>query len=249
MPNTSGPRWLRGVGSQISKTEALTDRLLESSILPAWQRATSGEPRWPVSVAIVAALAMQITLPAQVQLQHAWILPTIGALLLLAATVRSPSQISEVSTSMRVVNMVLIGSITTANIVSASRLIAHLLDHSLSGGPTTLLRTGGAIWLTNVITFALWYWELDRGGPAARTRGSTTKIDFLFVQMSNPEFAPEDWKPGFVDYLYLAFTNAAAFGPADVMPLTRWTKLTMMLQSIISLVTIALVISRAVGQI
>jgi uncharacterized membrane protein len=110
-----------------------------------------------------------------------------------------------------------------------------------------LLITGAAIWLTNVIVFSLWYWELDRGGPVARAHATRAHPDFLFAQMQNPELAPSDWEPGFADYLYLSFTNATAFSPTDVLPLSRWAKLTMMLQSAVSLATVALVIARAVN--
>jgi hypothetical protein len=110
-----------------------------------------------------------------------------------------------------------------------------------------LLITGGAIWLTNVIIFALWYWELDRGGPVARALAVKQYPDFQFPQMVSPDMAPPDWEPMFADYLYLGFTNAAAFSPTDVMPLSRWAKMAMTLQSAISIVTVALVVARAVN--
>ena len=111
----------------------------------------------------------------------------------------------------------------------------------------SLLFNGGAVWLTNVIVFALWYWEADRGGPAARANARHEYPDFLFAQMTAPEMAPRDWEPRFLDYLYLSFTNATAFSPTDTLPLSRWAKLTMMAQSAVSLVTVALVIARAVN--
>jgi uncharacterized membrane protein len=95
--------------------------------------------------------------------------------------------------------------------------------------------------------FALWYWELDRGGPAARATAPRPYPDFLFPQMQSPELAPDNWEPSFTDYLYVSFTNATAFSPTDVMPLSRWAKLTMMLHSMVSVVTVALVIARAVN--
>ena len=113
--------------------------------------------------------------------------------------------------------------------------------------PSELLLAGGAIWLTNVIVFGVWYWEFDRGGPVARAAGSQPYPDFVFPQMTNPELAPADWEPGFVDYLYVSFTNAMAFSPTDVMPMTRWAKLTMLTQSLISVVTLVLVVARAVN--
>jgi uncharacterized membrane protein len=107
--------------------------------------------------------------------------------------------------------------------------------------------TGAAIWATNVIVFGLWYWEFDRGGAIERAAGDRQYPDLLFPQMTSPDLAPPDWEPGFVDYLYVSFTNATAFSPTDVLPMTRWAKLTMMTQSAISVVTLALVIARAVN--
>jgi uncharacterized membrane protein len=103
------------------------------------------------------------------------------------------------------------------------------------------------VYFTNLIAFGLWYWELDRGGPAARAHGVKAYPDFLFPQMSTPDLAPAEWEPAFIDYLYVSFTNATAFSPTDVMPLTRWAKLTMALQSAVALVVVAMVIARAVN--
>jgi uncharacterized membrane protein len=122
--------------------------------------------------------------------------------------------------------------------------LVHGTEHATA---SRLLMSGGAIWLTNVIVFALWYWELDRGGPVARAMAMQPYPDFLFAQMQSPELAPPQWEPAFVDYLYLSFTNATAFSPTDVLPMSRWAKCTMMLQSAVSLATVALVIARAVN--
>ena len=110
-----------------------------------------------------------------------------------------------------------------------------------------LLANCGAIWLTNVIVFSLWYWEFDRGGPAARANAVVEHQDFLFPQTTAPEMAPADWEPAFTDYFYLSFTNATAFSPTDVMPLSRWAKMAMLVQSAVSLSIGALVIARAVN--
>ena len=115
------------------------------------------------------------------------------------------------------------------------------------GDPAELLLTGAAIWLTNMIVFGLWYWEFDRGGPVERAAATQPYPDFVFPQMTNPELAPLEWEPGFVDYLYVSFTNAMAFSPTDAMPMTRWAKLTMLTQSLISVITLVLVIARAVN--
>jgi hypothetical protein len=146
-----------------------------------------------------------------------------------------------------VLGLAMIASLGIANVVSGTRLVNDLLNTRFHGSPTHLLLTGGAIWLTNVIVFGLLYWELDRGGPVARALGTERYPDFAFVQMQNPELAPPDWSAGFVDYFYVSFTNASAFSPTDVLPLTRWAKLTMMLQSAVSLITVALVVARAVN--
>ena len=103
------------------------------------------------------------------------------------------------------------------------------------------------IWFTNVLVFGLWYWELDRGGPGERCASRHREPDFLFPQMANPGAATFDWHPSFVDYLYVSFTNATAFSPTDTMPLTEWAKVLMMIQSLASLITVALVAARAVN--
>jgi uncharacterized membrane protein len=125
--------------------------------------------------------------------------------------------------------------------------VLGLVHAQLGEDPGPLLASGGATWLTNVIAFALWYWEFDRGGPIARAQARRAEPDFQFVQMDNPALAHPDWEPYFLDYLYLSFTNTTAFSPTDVMPLSRWAKMLMLVQSAVSLVTIAVIISRAVS--
>jgi len=145
------------------------------------------------------------------------------------------------------IHLALIAVMSLSNAASAGRLIVDLVRAEGIRDPAQLLLTGAAIWLTNVIVFGLWYWEFDRGGPVERAAGVRPYPDFTFPQMTSPELAPPSWEPGFVDYLYMSFTNAMAFSPTDVMPMTRWAKLTMLAQSLISVVTVALVIARAVN--
>ena len=116
-----------------------------------------------------------------------------------------------------------------------------------SNAPAELAAAGGMVWLTNCLAFGLLYWELDSGGAAARAHGLPTHPDFAFPQQLNPELAPADWRPRFIDYLYLGFTSATAFSPTDAMPLRAWNKLAMMAQSTISLVLLGLVIACAVN--
>src|SRR5262249_30666424 len=131
---------------------------------------------------------------------------------------------------------------------SAGRLAYGLIRGFIAPNDAiALLLNAGAVWFTSVIVFALWYWEFDRGGPAARANARRPYPDFLFPQMASPEVAPPDWEPTFVDYLYLSFTNTTAFSPTDTMPLSRWAKLAMFVQSGASLVLVALVVARAVN--
>ena len=243
---------LQTVRSKLDRVIDPSERLLREAgdrvVVPAWRRVTSGEPRWPVSVAIIAAITMQLLLPSEVSPKHRWILPAVSVLLLAAQIVTNPRRITRRSSLLRALSLSLIGVLSIANMWSALRLIDGLIRGTFPElTPAKLLLTGGAIWLTNVIVFALWYWEFDRGGPAARAAGTDPYPDFLFPQMQSPEFSAPDWEPLFLDYLYVSFTNAAAFSPTDTMPLTRWAKFTMMVQSIVSLGTVALVVARAVN--
>jgi len=142
--------------------------------------------------------------------------------------------------------IVLIVLINVSNVVSLVELVDKLLFGTKAGG-RALIIASVPIWLTNVIVFGLWYWELDRGGPACRLQPDHPRPDFLFPQMTAPGATSEPWSPTFLDYLYTSFTNATAFSPTDTMPLTPWAKLLMMVQSLASLLLVALVISRAVN--
>ena len=227
-----------------SKTVA---RTAHEHVGPAWRRVTRGEPRLPVSIAIVVAIGLQSALPTRVAIQPRWVLPGIAGVLLIGIIAANPSRINRRSPALRAATLLLIAVMSGANIASAARLIVDLVRAEGLRDPTQLLLTGAGIWLTNMIVFALWYWEFDRGGPVARAVAPRPYPDFLFPQMSSPELAPEHWEPQFVDYMYMSFTNATAFSPTDVMPMSRWAKLTMLVQSAISLVTVALVIARAVN--
>jgi len=134
-----------------------------------------------------------------------------------------------------------------ANATSAALLVRNLAHGRADESAATLLLAGASIWAAGVLIFALWYWELDRGGPADRCHAMRMYPDFLFPQLQQPGLAPPDWKPFFTDYLYLSFTNAISFAASDVTPLTRWAKTMMMLQSAVSVAAIALVIARAVN--
>ena len=218
--------------------------------LPAWRRSTRGEPRWPVTICIILAIVLQRLLPDQLSMRPlpTLLLPVLEVGVLLALAIANPVRIERRGVFVRWVSIVLILVITGANAASAVLLIQEILDKSSAtsnAGP--LLASGAAIWATNVIAFALWYWEFDRGGPVHRAHGTFQYLDFLFPQMTVDDLTPPDWEPRYVDYLYLSFTNATAFSPTDVMPLVHWAKLTMLVQSAVSLSLGALVIARAVN--
>ncbi|HEY4609021.1 MAG TPA: hypothetical protein VIH06_07445, partial [Ilumatobacteraceae bacterium] len=218
-----------------------------SGIVPAWRRRTEGESTWPVLCAVLAATVLQVALPNRYEIPPTWLLPTLGVLLGIGLSIAHRGTITRHTPQLRLMSILLIAVISLANAGSAGRLIRALLNGTANEPASTLLLTGGAIWLTNVMVFAMWYWNLDRGGPAARANALQSYPDFLFPQMTVSDVSPPEWEPRFFDYLYLSFTNAAAFSPTDTLPLARWAKLTMMVQSIISLATVVLVIARAVN--
>ncbi len=147
---------------------------------------------------------------------------------------------------MRRLTLVLIGLITVANVVSMAMLVHELLNTTVSQG-RSLIYSAVAVWLTNVIIYGLWFWEIDRGGPHVRAGGEMGWPDLQFPQMENPTLAPPTWRPSFVDYLYTSFANGSSFAPADAMPLTSRAKALFATESVVSLVTIAVVAARAVN--
>jgi uncharacterized membrane protein len=216
--------------------------------VPAWLRHTQGERRWPVTLSVVAAIVLQLLLPDTYThpLPH-WLLPTLEVALLVGLTITNPVRMERTGPYARAASIVLIALITAANATSAVLLVRAILESKAGSSAGPLFATGASIWATNVIAFALWYWEFDRGGPVMRAHGTRLHPDLMFPQMVSPQLAAPDWEPHFVDYLYLAFTNATAFSPTDVMPLARWAKLTMLVQAAVSLSVGALVIARAVN--
>lgn len=218
----------------------------EDELLPGWRRMTDGEHRWPVALVVLVTISIQYLLPSELVFQPQWIGPTVELLILAGICIVGPRQIQRNPRGVRTAGLVLAGLMTIGNAYQAWRLIAGIVDGADDLTATQLLASGAAIWFTNIVVFALWYWELDRGGPAERAKGSREHPDFLFPQMRHLH-GPQDWKPSFFDYLYVAFTNATSFSPTDTMPLTRWAKMTMMVQATISLAVGALVIARAIG--
>jgi len=238
-------RLLRRVQRLVDPRSAI--RVAQGPVGLAWRGVTSEEPRVQVTIAVVAAIGLMLALPSRVANHPRWVLPGLAVILLVGVFVARTARFKRRTRLLRIASLSLIAVMSLSNAASAARLIVDLVRGEGIQDPTRLLLTGGAIWLTNVIVFGIWYCEFDRGGPIERAAGSQPYPDFVFPQMMNPELAPADWEPGFVDYLYVSFTNAMAFSPTDSMPMTRWAKLTMLTQSLISVVTLVLVIARAVN--
>jgi uncharacterized membrane protein len=206
----------------------------------------SKEPRWPASLAVTAALVLYMTLPGTLTIGPGWVIPALEAALLIPLTARAPYRHREEARLIRFASLLLIALVNLA-VVASLVLLVNLV---LSGDAVTgrqLIFSGIQIWLTLILVFALWFWEVDRGGPGARGEADQDDPDFLFPQMGTHELGQPDWMPGFMDYLYLSFTNATAFSPTDTLPLTVRAKVLMLIEALASITTIVMVAGRAVN--
>jgi hypothetical protein len=206
------------------------------------------EPRWQAILALLAIGAIYLALPRDLIVGPIWLLPTVIVILLVPSVVSH--RIGRQSLN-RILGITISG-ITTLALIGSVILLVRTLP-SRGSSPLQLLRSGGLLWLTNVIVFALWYWRLDGGGPTLRHKqkkfGSTS---LLFPQMQIPhderaQFECARWRPSFIDYLFVAFTLSSTFGPTDAPLLARWAKVLAIVQILISLTIVVLLISRAVG--
>ncbi len=209
-------------------------------------RIEKGDPLWPAQLAIAIAIALSLGLSNKVTIGPTWLLPSVEALLLVVLVFVTPARAAEHSAGRRRFALALTGLVTLASVVSLA-LLAHYLINGGKVGGHKLILSGALLWATNVLLFAVWYWEMDRGGPVERFRNPRAPADFQFPQMENPDLAPPGWRPGFLDYLYTSLTNAQAFSPTDTMPLTHTAKIVMGVQSTAALLTVGLVIARAVN--
>jgi hypothetical protein len=202
------------------------------------------ESRWPPLIAILIAGALYILLPDRLILGGGvlkWIIPVLEVALIVVAVVTAPQWESNLRRNLGVALAVLI---TIANAASLVMLIVGIATEQGFAGHD-LVWAGINIWVTNAIIFAVWYWEMDGGGPRIRAGAPVGYHDFLFPQFQVPE--PWTWRPAFLDYLFVAFTNAASFAPADTLPMSTRAKALMSLQSIISLAVILIVAARAIN--
>jgi hypothetical protein len=195
--------------------------------------------------AVVVAIVLTILMPDDVRLGPNWLLPVIDGALLVALFARDPGRIDH---PLRGLSIGLVSVLVLGALWATVLLTSHLINggHE-TGSAEALLTAGSTVWASNIIAFALLYWELDSGGAAIRARYPREHPDLAFPQQLNPSIAPPAWRPRFFDYLYLGFTNATAFSPTDAMPLALWAKAAMGLQALISLVILGLVVARAVN--
>jgi hypothetical protein len=201
-----------------------------------------------MAVAVLAAGGLRAALPAQLRAGDArWVLVLVVLGLLAVLIIGDPGRIDRDSTWLRIVTGTTIGLISVVNASAAVRLVVAIITVAkFTTDANVLLASGAAVWLTNVIAFGLWYWDLDRGGAAARARGGGQPA-FVFPEMVNAEYVAPDWYPRFGDYLHLSFATATAFSPTDVSAIRPWSKFLMTTEAAISLVVAILVVARAVN--
>jgi len=205
--------------------------------------------RWPASLAVIAVLVLQLLVPTQISALPRWIMPALGALLLLPLVWMNPFHLSRDEPWLRWVELILLAVLILANALYLAGLIYYLNSGDANNG-RVLVKGAVLIWVTNVVAFAVWYWEVDRGGPFARApehEREVERADLLFPQMTVDLPGWERWLPGFTDYLFVSFTAATAFSPTDTLPLTARVKTLMGIQSTISLLTVAVIAARAVN--
>ena len=214
--------------------------------VPAAER---GEHWWPVALAIVVVAGLHVALPARYRVQPVWVVPVVLLVLLAVLIAGDPGRIDRQKTWLRLVLGITIAFLTLANLLAAGRLVADILTNNklFANHPGALLAAGAIIWATNAIAFGLWYWDLDRGGAAARAHHPDRNPAFVFPEMLHTDYMPATWVPKFVDYLSLGFWTATAVSPTDISAIKPWAKLMMMLEAGCSIVLVALVIARAIN--
>jgi hypothetical protein len=221
-------------------------------------RSHPGEPRLPAAIAVVTAIALYAALPQQLLVGPRYVVPALEVVLFLPLVAVNPGRMTRQNRLLRRLSLALVLLIAAANATALVLLVGQLVSGGTHQGASLLL-AAGQVWLTNIIMFALAFWELDRGGPVRRTQGrkqSLPAADFRFPQDEDHDAVGEvaarsavrsGWTPGFIDYLYVSVTNSSAFSPTDTMPLSHRTKLLMAIESVSALSLSVLVISRGVS--
>jgi hypothetical protein len=206
------------------------------------------ESRWPPALAIIAVLALLAALPGHVTTLPVWVsyLAALAVIVPMAAVRLTGGNALWLGIE-RVMIMLLGAAYVGNTIAELADMIGVITLHPSGNNAFSLLSSSVAIWVANVLTFSLLYWQIDQGGPYARASASKEKPDWVFPQPAKPEDLPPDWRPLFLDYLYLGYNTATAFSPTDALPLTRRAKMLMMIESTISLLTMVIILSRAIN--
>jgi hypothetical protein len=210
-----------------------------------------GESRLPPAAALIVFMslniALRVWLPHEGAVRVPWLVPAIEVALLVMLLLSDPLSRARRAQVLRPVTVTLVVVLVVAALWATTLLVYDLVKGiGVTESPSRLLASGAVVWLGNNLSFALLYWLVDSGGPVARTRGGPP-VDFAFTQQMSPELAPPGWRPLFLDYLHLGFTNATAFSPTDVMPLTHRAKYTMLVQATVALALFGLIVARAVN--
>jgi hypothetical protein len=210
-----------------------------------------GESRWPPAAALLVFMGLNIGrnlwLPNEAALRVPWLVPSIEAVLLALLFLGQPGSLAKYRRWLRPLAVAFVALLVLAALWATVVLVYDLIKGiGVTQSPVELLASGALVWLGNNLSFALFYWLIDSGGPLARSR-RREPIDFAFTQHMSPELAPPGWRPVFLDYLHLGFTNATAFSPTDVMPLTLRAKYVMLVQSTVALALFGLIVARAVN--
>jgi uncharacterized membrane protein len=213
--------------------------------------APTRESRWPPVVALLVYMALNIALrvwlPGEAAVRVNWLVPAVEGVVLAVLLFGDPGRLARRTPWVRRVMVTLVTILVLAALWATALLVYDLIEgKGVTESPSELLASGAVVWLGNNLAFALLYWLIDGGGPIARAH-DPTPVDFAFTQHMSPELAPPGWRPVFLDYLHLGFTNATAFSPTDVMPLTHRAKYTMLVQSTVALALFGLIVARAVN--
>lgn len=203
--------------------------------------------RLPALLVLIASIVLYLALPRGLQLGPSYVIPVLEVVLVIVVALLRPDQQAAHSAHVRTLAIILIALISLANLASVAFLVNGIIGTSgfLSG--RRLVYSAASIWLTNVLVFGLWFWEMDAGGPARRASGQSTTPDLGFPQTITPSLSDPGWRPSMIDYLYVALTNATAFSPTDTMPLSRLAKSLMSVESLISMLTVTIVAARAIN--
>jgi uncharacterized membrane protein len=200
-----------------------------------------------MAAAVLAVALFQVITPKQGRITLWWLIPVVEVLMLGVLIVRDPGRIDRRSRALRRETIALIAVMMAATMGGVLYLSVQIIDGGSGVSATALLGRGATVWATNVIVFSLWYWELDRGGPAERAAGAVRDPSFLFQEESIPERLAAGWVPTYPDYLYLSFSTATAFSATDTAPVRTWAKMALMLEAVLSLVIAILVVARAIN--